>query len=84
MRCPQPAIGVSSRPTIPSSTRRRPHLISAYVRLPGPAGHRSRYDDDAITQVAEHCRSLTAETVVCVFRNIDAFANAQQLVTLLA
>ena len=51
----------------------------AYVRLPGPAGHRSRYDDLAVEKVAEHCRSLEAETTLCVFRNIDMHANATTL-----
>lgn len=52
-----------------------------YIRLPGPAGHRSRYDDEAIDRIAAHCRQAEeqAETVICVFRNIDMHANALQL-----
>lgn len=55
----------------------RPDL--AYVRLPGPAGHRSRYDEASIDKVAEHCAGIASATVFCVFRNIDMHANAQQL-----
>jgi uncharacterized protein YecE (DUF72 family) len=53
----------------------------AYVRLGGPAGHRSRYDDAAIDKLAEHCREAArrADEVLVVFRNIDMQANAQQL-----
>jgi uncharacterized protein YecE (DUF72 family) len=52
----------------------------AYLRLPGPAGHRSRYDEASMDKIAEHCAGIAAETVFCVFRNIDMQANAQQLV----
>jgi uncharacterized protein YecE (DUF72 family) len=50
----------------------------AYVRLPGPAGHRSRYDEIALAQIAEHLKAAEKdhETVFCVFRNIDMHANA--------
>jgi uncharacterized protein YecE (DUF72 family) len=51
----------------------------AYLRLNGPAGHRSRYDEDALTEVAAHCRELTAELAFCVFRNIDMQTNAATL-----
>lgn len=57
----------------------------AYVRLPGPAGHRSRYDEDAIAKIAEHCRERAAEgDVFCVFRNIDMHANSRLLLEKLA
>jgi uncharacterized protein YecE (DUF72 family) len=53
----------------------------AYIRLEGPAGHRSRYDDAAIDKLAEHCQEASswAEEVLVVFRNIDMQANAHQL-----
>lgn len=53
----------------------------AYMRLAGPAGYRSRYDDAAIDKLAEHCKEAarSAETVLVVFRNIDMQANAQAL-----
>lgn len=46
-----------------------------YVRLPGPAGHRSRYDEAAIEKLVAHLKSLSGD-VFCVFRNIDMHANA--------
>jgi uncharacterized protein YecE (DUF72 family) len=53
----------------------------AYIRLLGPAGHRSRYDDVSIDKLLEHCREAAtwADTVLVVFGNIDMHANAQQL-----
>jgi uncharacterized protein YecE (DUF72 family) len=56
----------------------------AYVRLPGPAGHRSRYDEGSIEKIAEHIEAAKNDLVFCVFRNIDMHANAQQLVRRLA
>jgi len=50
-----------------------------YLRLPGPAGHRSRYDEASIAKIAEHCKSLDPELGICVFRNIDMQTNAHQL-----
>lgn len=50
-----------------------------YLRLPGPAGRRSRYDEAAIDLIAEHCRGIKSETTMCVFRNIDMHANAGSL-----
>lgn len=54
----------------------------AYLRLPGPAGKRSRYDDAALDEIADHCRAAQerCETVFCVFRNIDMHANATSLI----
>lgn len=51
----------------------------AYLTLPGPAGHRSRYDDDAIARIAESARALKSDLVVCVFRNQDMHTNALAL-----
>jgi len=51
----------------------------AYLRLAGPAGYRSRYDDEALDQVAAHCGGLRAELSLCVFRNIDMHTNATSL-----
>lgn len=56
-----------------------PTSTLAYVRLPGPAGHRSRYDDASIDRIAKHCLSLKAVDTICVFRNIDMHANATTL-----
>ncbi len=51
----------------------------SYVRLPGPAGRRSRYDEDTIQRLRDHCLALEEETIFCVFRNIDMQVNATQL-----
>jgi len=51
-----------------------------YIRLPGPAGHRSRYDEAAIDAIAEHCQTLDPELGQCVFQNIDMQTNAHQLI----
>jgi uncharacterized protein YecE (DUF72 family) len=56
-----------------------PQQQLAYVRLGGPAGYRSRYDETALDAVAEHCRQLTADSVFCVFRNMDMHANGRAL-----
>ncbi|MFW6023207.1 MAG: DUF72 domain-containing protein [Myxococcota bacterium] len=52
-----------------------------YLRMPGPAGYRSRYDDETMDDIAARCRQAEAhyDTVMCVFRNIDMHANALQL-----
>ncbi|HJK93465.1 MAG TPA: DUF72 domain-containing protein [Polyangiaceae bacterium LLY-WYZ-15_(1-7)] len=56
-----------------------------YMRLPGPAGHRSRYDEEAVEQIAEHCKAVRDESdlAFCVFRNIDMQANATGVLELL-
>lgn len=51
----------------------------AYVRLPGPAGHRSRYDEPSIDRIATELAALKSKTVFCVFRNIDMHANASAI-----
>ena len=53
-----------------------------YIRLAGPAGHRSRYDEPSIDQVADHIKGLsdlTTRDTFCVFCNIDMQTNANQL-----
>lgn len=50
-----------------------------YYRLPGPAGHKSRYEDPALEAVAETVKaSQSAETFV-VFANVDMYADARRL-----
>lgn len=48
----------------------------AYLRLLGPAGHRSRYDEGSLDRIVKHLKSLKAKTKICVFHNIDMHANA--------
>ncbi|MEM6955374.1 MAG: DUF72 domain-containing protein [Myxococcota bacterium] len=50
-----------------------------YARLPGPAGHRSRYDEDSVDRLYAHCEAIDAKTAFCVFRNIDMQANGTAL-----
>ncbi|MCA9603839.1 MAG: DUF72 domain-containing protein, partial [Myxococcales bacterium] len=50
-----------------------------YVRLPGPAGRRSRYDDKAIAEIAEYFSKSRAQEILCVFRNQDMFVNAKAI-----
>jgi uncharacterized protein YecE (DUF72 family) len=56
-----------------------PRSKMTYIRLPGPAGHRSRYDEASVAKIADHCNSLDPELGICVFRNIDMQTNAHQL-----
>jgi len=57
----------------------------AYLRLPGPAGHRSRYDEVALDEIARLCgvADEKTQTVFCTFRNIDMHANGKSLRLLL-
>ncbi len=64
--------------TLPSA----PSGELAYLTLPGPAGYRSRYDEESLAQVADVCRRSTAKTTMCVFRNIDMDANGRTLLEL--
>ncbi len=51
---------------------------SAYYRLPGPAGHKSRYEDPAIEKLAEIARSTQNRQATYVFTNVDMFADAKR------
>jgi uncharacterized protein YecE (DUF72 family) len=51
----------------------------AYYRLPGPAGHKSRYEDPAIERLAELAAAAKHEHAVYVFANVDMFADAKRL-----
>lgn len=51
----------------------------AYYRLPGPAGHKSRYEDPAIDRLGELARSVTDQEATYVFTNVDMFADAKRL-----
>lgn len=57
--------GASSRP-------------KAYYRLPGPAGHKSRYEDPAIEKLAEVAAAATHERAHYVFTNVDMFADGKR------
>jgi uncharacterized protein YecE (DUF72 family) len=51
----------------------------AYYRLPGPAGHKSRYEDPAIEKLADIAGAAHNEHAVYVFTNVDMFADAKRL-----
>ena len=50
-----------------------------YYRLPGPAGHKSRYEDPAIEKLAQIAAEPRNEHAVFVFTNVDMFADARRL-----
>ncbi|MBK8169783.1 MAG: DUF72 domain-containing protein [Sandaracinaceae bacterium] len=54
-----------------------------YHRLPGPAGHRSRYDEETLERVAKAVRESKARTTFCIMANIDSLANGATLAKLL-
>jgi uncharacterized protein YecE (DUF72 family) len=51
----------------------------AYYRLPGPAGHKSRYEDPAIEKLAELAKNAKNKEATYVFTNVDMFADAKRL-----
>lgn len=50
----------------------------AYYRLPGPAGHKSRYEDPAIERLGEIAKSAKHKDATYVFTNVDMFADAKR------
>jgi uncharacterized protein YecE (DUF72 family) len=50
----------------------------AYLRMPGPSGYRSRYDDESIDRIVQYCKQSGARDTLCVFCNIDRFVNARR------
>lgn len=50
----------------------------AYYRLPGPAGHKSRYEDPAIERLAEIAAADLEQAATYVFTNVDMFADAKR------
>jgi uncharacterized protein YecE (DUF72 family) len=54
-----------------------------YYRLPGPAGHKSRYEDPALEKLAEIVNATAHESSIWVFTNVDMFADAKRLKKLL-
>ena len=51
---------------------------AAYYRLPGPAGHKSRYEDPAIERLAEIASQDREQEATYVFTNVDMFADAKR------
>jgi uncharacterized protein YecE (DUF72 family) len=54
-------------------------LPVAYYRLPGPAGHKSRYEDPAIEKLGELAKKAKNKDATYVFTNVDMFADAKRL-----
>ena len=52
---------------------------TAYYRLPGPAGHKSRYEDPAIERLADIAKGGGEQAATYVFANVDMFADAKRL-----
>ncbi len=50
----------------------------AYYRLPGPAGHKSRYEDPAIERLAEIAKDAKHTDATYIFTNVDMFADAKR------
>jgi uncharacterized protein YecE (DUF72 family) len=50
----------------------------AYYRLPGPAGHKSRYEDPAIEKLAVIASGAKHKDATYVFTNVDMFADAKR------
>jgi uncharacterized protein YecE (DUF72 family) len=53
-------------------------MVNAYYRMPGPAGHKSRYEDPAIEKLAELAMSAKNKEATYVFTNVDMFADAKR------
>lgn len=52
-----------------------------YLRLPGPAGYRSRYDAPALDRVVSYLQEAKAKNIFVAFRNIDRFENARYVMS---
>jgi uncharacterized protein YecE (DUF72 family) len=50
----------------------------AYYRLPGPAGHKSRYEDPAIERLADIAKKGKHKEATYVFTNVDMFSDAKR------
>ena len=46
--------------------------------MPGPAGHKSRYEDPAIEKLADIAAAGKAQNATYVFTNVDMFADAKR------
>ena len=66
---------LAARDPLHSGLSKRSH---AYYRLPGPAGHKSRYEDPAIERLAEIAQEAPNQGATYVFANVDMFADARR------
>jgi uncharacterized protein YecE (DUF72 family) len=51
----------------------------AYYRMPGPAGHKSRYEEPGIESAARCLAQSDADIVICILANVDMYADARRL-----
>jgi uncharacterized protein YecE (DUF72 family) len=56
----------------------------AYYRLPGPAGHKSRYEHAGVDATLRCLRETRADRVICVFAHADMYADARRIQSELA
>ncbi len=66
---------LAARDPLQHGVSRRGH---AYYRLPGPAGHKSRYEDPAIERLADIAKAAEHEHAHYVFTNVDMFADGRR------
>jgi uncharacterized protein YecE (DUF72 family) len=66
---------LAARDPLQHGVSKRSH---AYYRLPGPAGHKSRYEDPAIERLAEIAKTAAHEHAHYVFTNVDMFADGRR------
>jgi uncharacterized protein YecE (DUF72 family) len=66
---------IAARDPLAHGTTKEP---LAYYRMPGPAGHKSRYEDPAIEKLAALASVATHKDAIYVFTNVDMFADAKR------
>jgi uncharacterized protein YecE (DUF72 family) len=71
-------VGIAFDPLIEQPKRL---AAATYLRLPGPAGYRSRYDAPALDRVVSYLQAAKAKNIFVAFRNIDRFENARYVMS---
>lgn len=51
----------------------------AYYRLPGSAGFKSRYEDDAVDAIGRCIAQTQVDSLICVLANQDMYSDAKRL-----
>ncbi len=74
-------IGVAARDPLKQGLSK---ARAAYYRMPGPAGHKSRYEDPAIEKLAALAAEAEHDDVTYVFANVDMFTDAKRFQKALA
>ncbi len=54
-----------------------PEGLTAYLHMSGPAGHRSRYEEESLAELVKICSRF--EEVYCVFTNVDMHNDSLRL-----